>query len=107
MTRQQARRTARKVAKKMIMNQRRHDAAATLAAVRATRQFGAWQCPKKHPGKLLSSRRRFKKPHHTPNWRVHELGAVDCIERFGAALPHGLEATFHRTKGLRVVRVAA
>lgn len=57
------------------------------------------------PGKLLPTRRAFKKPRGKPGWRVSVLGAIDCIERFGTTLPRCFEASFHSTKGLRVVRV--
>ena len=58
---------------------------------------------KRTPGKLLPTGREFKKPHGRPGWRVLDL----LFMPNGDYVPRGCEATFHTTKGLRVVRTAA
>ncbi len=47
--------------------------------------------------------RPFAKPHGQANWRVRDMDLL----LDGSSVPAGCEATFHATKGQRVVRTAA
>lgn len=103
--RQQTRRIVKKATKQAAARLASEQDKAKLEAMRKARQ--PWQCPKKHRGNLLTSRRQFKKPRGKAGWRVRDLGLMEQFERLGMTFPDTHEVTFHTTKGLRVVRTAA
>lgn len=98
MTRQQSRRVALKARKHAVARTINESRAAFLARARELRP--APRVKKRHPGKLAGGMRPFGKPHGQPNWRCRDLAAMPGGQR----VPDGCEATFHTTKGLRVVR---
>jgi len=103
-SRQQRRRAVMKGAQRLLKDVNKKAAAAELAAMRERRSAREKLTGRptivQGPGKLMSSVRPFKKPHGQPNWRARDLTVMPN----GDAIPAGLEATSHATKGLRVFR---
>lgn len=100
MTRQQTRRIAFKARKAAALIDARNQAAVALAAMRRGRT--AAMLPKRHPGLIVPTGRPYAKPHGQSNWRCKDLPVL----LDGNPVPHGCEAVFHATKGLRVTRIA-
>lgn len=98
MQRQQVRRIVRKSAKRYTAKVQRQADADTLTAMRAARK--PHQAVVQGPGKMLTSRRPFKKPRARPNWRVRNVKM-----QFGGGLV--VRAEYHTTKGFRRWALAA